>query len=100
MAELLPIALAQEAAHVVITGRREIEGNQVLQEIHKTGTKGLFIHSDITREADVKNAVKQTVMTFGRLDIAFNNAGIEGAVAPLVETEIDNIICDGAFPRD
>jgi NAD(P)-dependent dehydrogenase (short-subunit alcohol dehydrogenase family) len=68
------IALACEGAHVVITGRREMEGEQVLREIHETGAKGLFIRSDITHEAEVETIVERTVATFGHLDIAFNNA--------------------------
>jgi NAD(P)-dependent dehydrogenase (short-subunit alcohol dehydrogenase family) len=84
------IALAREGADVVITGRRETEGEQVLQQIHDAGAKGLFIRSDVTHEADIVNTVEQTVTTFGHLDIAFNNAGIEGAAAPFVETTIDN----------
>jgi NAD(P)-dependent dehydrogenase (short-subunit alcohol dehydrogenase family) len=84
------IALARAGAHVVITGRREIEGEQVLQQIHEAGAKGLFMRSDVTHEADLINAVEQTVATFGRLDIAFNNAGIEGVAAPLVDTINDN----------
>jgi len=84
------IALARAGAHVVITGRREIEGEQVLQDIYDAGAKGLFMRSDVTHEADIVNAVEQTVATFGHLDIAFNNAGIEGVAAPLAETTIDN----------
>lgn len=71
------IAFAKHGAFVVVAGRREEEGKAVVAEIEKTGQKGLFIRTDVSREEDVKNLVEQTVKAFGRLDIAFNNAGVE-----------------------
>jgi NAD(P)-dependent dehydrogenase (short-subunit alcohol dehydrogenase family) len=72
------LALARAGTKVVVAGRRENEGKAVVQAIEKSGGKALFVKTDVTREADVKALVDKTVATFGRLDIAFNNAGTEG----------------------
>jgi len=72
------LALAQEGAKVVVSGRREEEGRAVELAIKKAGGNAMFVKADVSREADVKALVDKTVAAFGRLDIAFNNAGIEG----------------------
>ena len=58
--------------------RRENEGQVVVEAIENAGGEALFVKTDVSREADVKALVNKTVKTFGHLDIAFNNAGIEG----------------------
>jgi NAD(P)-dependent dehydrogenase (short-subunit alcohol dehydrogenase family) len=75
------LAFAREGAKVVISGRREKEGNEILARIRKAGAEGLFVRMDVSNEAEVEALVSQTVSTFGRLDAAFNNAGVEGEVA-------------------
>ncbi len=75
--ETAALAFARGGAKVAITGRREAEGQRVVSEIVKQGGTAIFIKSDISVENDVKRAVEQTVTTFGGLDIAFNNAGVE-----------------------
>jgi Short-chain alcohol dehydrogenase of unknown specificity len=60
-----------------LTGRREKEGAQVVAEIKKLGGEAAFVRADVAKDADVKQMVDFTVKTFGRLDIAFNNAGVE-----------------------
>src|SRR6201997_3837571 len=71
------IAFARAGAKVVLSGRREKEGAQVAAEIKKLGGDAAFIRADIVKDADVKAMVDFTVDKFGRLDIAFNNAGVE-----------------------
>jgi NAD(P)-dependent dehydrogenase (short-subunit alcohol dehydrogenase family) len=71
------IEFAQAGAKVVLTGRREKEGAQVVAEIKKLGGDAVFIRADIANDADVKAMVKFTVGKFGKIDIAFNNAGVE-----------------------
>ncbi len=78
------IAFAEAGAKVVVTGRREKEGKQVVAEIEKAGGSAAFFQADFSKEADVKAAVDFVVATFGRLDVAFNNAGVEAA-GPLSE---------------
>jgi NAD(P)-dependent dehydrogenase (short-subunit alcohol dehydrogenase family) len=84
------ILFAKEGAKVVITGRRETEGNETIALVRAAGGEGLFVKSDVSKTADVQSAVQKTVEKFGRLDVAFNNAGIEGNWKPIIEqTEED-----------
>src|SRR5437763_13438880 len=70
-------AFARAGAKVVLTGRREKEGAQVVAEIKKLGGEAAFVRADVAKDADVKGMVDFTVEKYGRLDIAFNNAGVE-----------------------
>jgi NAD(P)-dependent dehydrogenase (short-subunit alcohol dehydrogenase family) len=78
------LAFAEAGAKVVITGRREKEGAQVAAEITKTGGTAAFIRADVAKDADIAKAVDFVLSTHGRLDVAFNNAGVEIA-GPLNE---------------
>jgi NAD(P)-dependent dehydrogenase (short-subunit alcohol dehydrogenase family) len=71
------LAFARAGAKVVLSGRREKEGVSVVNEIKKLGGDAAFIRTDIAKDADVKAMVDFTIKKFGRLDIAFNNAGVE-----------------------
>src|SRR2546426_10918747 len=71
------IAFARAGAKVVLSGRREKEGAQVVAEIKKLGGEAAFVRADVAKEADVKAMVNFAVDKFGRLDIAFNNSGVE-----------------------
>jgi NAD(P)-dependent dehydrogenase (short-subunit alcohol dehydrogenase family) len=77
------LAFARQGAKVVISGRREKEGRDVIGEIKALGGKAIFVKTDVSKEGDVKAMVEQTLATFGRLDYAFNNAGIEQLPTPL-----------------
>ena len=77
------IEFAKHGAKVVITGRREKEGHEVIAEIKALGGEAIFAKTDVSREKDVKAMIAQTLETFGRLDYAFNNAGIEETFTPL-----------------
>jgi NAD(P)-dependent dehydrogenase (short-subunit alcohol dehydrogenase family) len=81
------LALAKAGAKVVVAGRRENEGQAVVQAIEKSGGKAIFVKTDVSREADVKALVDMTLATFGRLDIAFNNAGTEGQMGLTTDTQ-------------
>jgi NAD(P)-dependent dehydrogenase (short-subunit alcohol dehydrogenase family) len=87
------IAFARAAARVVLTGRREKEGAQVVAEIKKLGGDAAFVRADVAKDTDVKTMVDFTVEKFGRLDIAFNNAGVEwkGALDQASEAEYRRI---------
>ena len=61
-----------EGAHVVITGRSSDKGEALAERL---GINGVYLHADVTKEADIKNTVDFTVDRFKRLDILFNNAG-------------------------
>jgi NAD(P)-dependent dehydrogenase (short-subunit alcohol dehydrogenase family) len=79
------LAFAREGARVVIAGRRETEGENVAAEIKALGGHAFFVRSDATREAEHVALVERTLATFGRLDVAFNNAGLLGPAATIPE---------------
>jgi NAD(P)-dependent dehydrogenase (short-subunit alcohol dehydrogenase family) len=72
------LAFAKENYRVVVAGRREKEGAAVAAEINGQGGEAIFVRTDVTREADLAALVARTLERFGRLDVAFNNAGVEG----------------------
>src|SRR5256886_13745175 len=72
------LQLARAGAKVVVAGRREKEGLAVVKAIENAGGQELFVKTDVSREADVKALVDKPLAAFGRLDFAFNNAGVEG----------------------
>jgi NAD(P)-dependent dehydrogenase (short-subunit alcohol dehydrogenase family) len=84
------LALGVAGAKVVFSGRREQEGEDTAKLIRQAGAECLFVQSDVSNEKDVKDLIGQTVATYGRLDIAFNNAGIESPVKPLHEHSIEH----------
>jgi NAD(P)-dependent dehydrogenase (short-subunit alcohol dehydrogenase family) len=89
------IAYAQQQAKVVVVGRRMDEGEETVRLIKKAGGEAIFVQADVTKEADVKAMVDKTVDVFGRLDIAFNNAGMVGENPSLIEqteAEYDRIM--------
>src|SRR4030095_12803159 len=71
------IEFARAGAKVVLTGRREKEGAQVVAAIKKLGGEAASVRADVAKDADVKAMVAFTIEKFDRLDIAFNNAGVE-----------------------
>jgi NAD(P)-dependent dehydrogenase (short-subunit alcohol dehydrogenase family) len=73
------IEFARAGAKVVLTGRREKEGAEVVAEIKKLGGEAAFVRADAAKEADVQGMIKFAVDKFGKIDIAFNNAGVEWA---------------------
>ena len=84
------IAFAREGARVVISGRRENEGRETISIIEKAGGKATFVRTDVTNESEVAALVAKTLATYGRLDAAFNNAGVEGKVGPIHEQTVEN----------
>ncbi|HJZ56874.1 MAG TPA: SDR family oxidoreductase [Gemmataceae bacterium] len=83
------IAFAKAGAKVVLSGRREKEGLAAVEEIRKLHGDAHFVRADVSQEADVKNLVEKTLAKYGRLDIAFNNAGVEWAGSLAEATEAD-----------
>jgi NAD(P)-dependent dehydrogenase (short-subunit alcohol dehydrogenase family) len=77
------IEFAKQGAKVAVSGRREKEGRAVVAEIQALGGEAIFVRTDVSKASDVKAMIEQTVATFGRLDFAFNNAGVEQALTPL-----------------
>lgn len=84
------VLFAKEGAKVVFTGRREAEGSQTLSLVRATGGDALFVKSDVSKAVEVQSVVQKTVEKYGRLDVAFNNAGVEGQWLPLAEQTEEN----------
>lgn len=72
------VAFAQEGAKVVVSDVSAKGAAEVVEQIKKDNGEAFFISCDVSIEDDVKNLVEKTVQKYGRLDCAYNNAGIEG----------------------
>jgi len=89
------IIFAREGARVLVADMAEEGGEQTVRAIRDAGGEARFVHCDVSRAADVEAMVAAAVKTFGRLDCAFNNAGIVGGqrrTADYDELEFDKII--------
>jgi NAD(P)-dependent dehydrogenase (short-subunit alcohol dehydrogenase family) len=89
------LLFAQEGANVVVADFMDELGEETVKVINESGGKAVFVHTDVSKAEDVKNMIKTAVDTYGRLDIIFNNAGIEGAsidTANYPENVFDKVI--------
>src|ERR1700761_7806161 len=78
------LAYAREGARVIVSGRNDAKGDELVRELRGMGAEAEFIKADVRREDEVEKLVNRTVERFGRLDIAVNNAGTEGSPGPVV----------------
>lgn len=83
------LAFARENARLVVSGRREAEGQALAKELRGLGAEAEFVTADVRKEEDVRNLIDKAVARFGRLDAAVNNAGTEGQPRPLTEETED-----------
>jgi len=82
------LAFAKEGAKVVLSGRRVKAGEEVISEIRKDGGEAIFVRADVSQSPDVKASVQACVNTYGGLDCALNNAGIDGTLmVPMADYE-------------
>lgn len=79
------LAFAREGASVVVSGRRDKEGEAVAAELRALGAEAEFIRADVRHDEEVRALVDHTVRRFGRLDAAVNNAGTEGKPGPVTD---------------
>ncbi len=79
------VAFAKKGAKVVVAGRRDEVGRELVMELRSLGTEAEFINADVRKEDNVRNMVDKTVARFGRLDVAVNNAATEGQVGPITD---------------
>ena len=79
------IIFAREGAQIVVSGRRDKQGQELVAELQGLGAEAIFVRTDVRKDEDVRNVVDQTVKRFGRLDVAVNNAGTEGTPGPVTE---------------
>jgi NAD(P)-dependent dehydrogenase (short-subunit alcohol dehydrogenase family) len=78
-------AFAREGASLVVSGRRDDDGQRLVSELRALGVAAEFVRADVRHESEVQNLVDRTVARFGRLDVAVNNAGTEGKPGPVTE---------------
>ena len=79
------LAFAKEGARVVVSGRHDEEGKKLAAEMRRLGAEAEFVRADVRHEEEVRKLIDKTVERFGRLDVAVNNAGTEGAPGPVTE---------------
>ena len=81
--------LARGGAKLVVADLDEAEGNRVVADIKASGSDAIFTRTDVARPEDVEAMVDAAIQSFGRLDIAVNNAGVGGESNPTADYSID-----------
>lgn len=81
------LAFAQAGARVAVSDVNAAGGEETVGLITQAGGEAIFVKADVSREAEVEALVAKTVAAFGRLDCAFNNAGIEEESKPLADCD-------------
>ena len=74
--EATAVLFANQGAKIVITGRSGERGKAVVARVAKNGGQATFVHADVSKAVDCRRSVDETLRTFDRLDILFNNAGV------------------------
>jgi NAD(P)-dependent dehydrogenase (short-subunit alcohol dehydrogenase family) len=94
--EATALAFADEGASVVVADIQADKGHAVLDAIKAKGVPAMYVHCDVRDEDSIRDAIDAIVRQYGKLDCAFNNAGVEGTFTPLLEqsNEMWNAIID------
>jgi NAD(P)-dependent dehydrogenase (short-subunit alcohol dehydrogenase family) len=79
------VLFGRVGAKVVVAGRRETEGDETVKLIRAEGGDALFVKADVSKASEVETLIQKAVEKFGRLDVAFNNAGVEGVWVPIIK---------------
>src|ERR1700733_14369726 len=79
------LAFAKDGARIVVAGRRDEAGQNLVAELRRLGAETEYVRADVRHEDDVRNLVDETVARFGHLDVAVNAAGTEGKPGPVTE---------------
>ena len=82
------IMFARNGAKTIVAGRNKSRGQEVVDAITAEGGEAIFIEVDMEDQVEIKQMIDKTVATYGRLDFAFNNAGISGRPALTHETKL------------
>jgi NAD(P)-dependent dehydrogenase (short-subunit alcohol dehydrogenase family) len=92
----IALRLSAEGAKVVVAARRQDQGDEVVADIERAGGQGVFLNADVTSTESISQLVEKTIELYGCLDIAVNNAGIEGTTfvptADYDEATFDSVI--------
>ena len=93
------VRFGERGAQVVVAARREKEGRETTEMVKEAGGEAMFLQTDVRIASQVENMVNQAVKKYGRLDIAFNNAGVGGIMARMVRTteEVFDEVVDTNF---
>jgi NAD(P)-dependent dehydrogenase (short-subunit alcohol dehydrogenase family) len=83
------LAMAKAGAMLLIGNRDATNGEEVVRLIRQAGGRAAFQKTDVSRPGDVKALVERAISEYGRLDLAFNNAGVDGQQVPLHEQDIE-----------
>ncbi|MFD4975084.1 SDR family NAD(P)-dependent oxidoreductase, partial [Streptomyces sp. NPDC058424] len=83
------LAYARQGANLVVCGRHQDAGEQLAGELAGLGAQAEFVRADVRFDAEVRDLVDRAVARFGRIDVAFNNAGTEGTPGPVTEVTDD-----------
>lgn len=86
------LAFAREGARLIVSGRRDVEGQSLVAELRELGAEAEYVHADVRNEEEVSALVQAAVSRFGRLDIAINNAGVEGSPTSIGEETRENYV--------
>lgn len=81
----------QQGAKVVIAGRRQLEGHKAVELLKQISENVYFIQTDIAKADSIKHLIATSVQLFGRIDVAFNNAGIEGRFATIIDAQENDL---------
>jgi NAD(P)-dependent dehydrogenase (short-subunit alcohol dehydrogenase family) len=84
------LAFAKEGARIVIAGRRDEAGQNLVAELRRLDAEAEYVDADVRHEDDLRSLVDKTVARFGRLDVAVNNAGTEGEPGPVMEQSAES----------
>jgi len=79
------IAFGEHGSMVAVAGRRKEAGAELVETLRGLGSEAEFISADVREEDDVRAMADRVVSRFGRLDIAVNNAGVEGGLGPVTQ---------------
>jgi len=84
------MAFAQEGASVVVADINIERGEELVSRLQSHSENCMYVPCDVSLESDIKNMISKTIQRYGRLDCAFNNAGIEGVTANTIDCTNEN----------
>ena len=79
------IALAKRGVKITVAARRVKEGEETVRLVEEAGSEGIFVKTDVANEDDIRSLVERSTKSYGRLDYAFYNAGIEEIMTPFTD---------------